>query len=307
MSSRELPTVLIVDDDKINRAVLSNLLAGECRLILAKDGPSALQRLIEMDVSLVLLDISMPAMDGYEVLRRIKADHRTSHISVIFITGQSGEEDEEKGLLLGAADFVSKPIRPAIVRARIRTHLKFAMQRRELEQLSAQDSLTGIANRRRFDEVFRFVYGQAARQGESIGVAMIDVDYFKQYNDCYGHGAGDDALCRIANVLAASARRPHDLVARYGGEEFVLLHGDAGDFEASLEQIRAEVAALNIPHIGSSAADVLTISAGGLITWPAPKADHGQLLQGADRLLYRAKVEGRNCVRVENYEVETGA
>ena len=134
------PTVLIVDDDRINRAALAEALQDDCRLLLAKDGETALQRLKSDDVSLVLLDISMPGMDGYQVLKQIRTDPELGDLGVIFITGQSSEEDEERGLLLGAADYITKPVRPAIVRARVNIHLKLAAQRRELED---QFGLTG--------------------------------------------------------------------------------------------------------------------------------------------------------------------
>ena len=214
------PTVLIVDDDRLNRALLAELLKDDCRLLLAKDGLSGLDIAQREDVSLILLDVSMPGMDGYEVMRRLRANPETADIGVIFITGMAEEEDEEKGLMLGAADYVQKPIRPAIVKARVKVHLKLAAQRRELERLSLQDGLTGIANRRYFDDAFERCLRRAARQGEALGVAIFDVDHFKQYNDFYGHGAGDEALRQVAAVFSHFTRRPGDVAARYGGEEF---------------------------------------------------------------------------------------
>jgi len=299
MSEASLPTVLVVDDDRVNRTVLAELLQGECRLILAKDGPSALQRMKDEDVSLVLLDVSMPGMDGYEVLRQIKSDERTSDIGVIFITGQTDEAGEARGLQLGAADYVSKPVRPAIVRARIQVHLKLAMQRRELERLSTQDGLTGLANRRHFDDAFDRACRRAARKGEPITLAMFDVDHFKQYNDFYGHGAGDEALRQVARVLSRHAGRPYDIAARYGGEEFVLLVQGALDLEGMLERLRLEIMALNIPHAQSSVAEILTISGGGLIAHLTDAVDSAILLRQVDVLLYRAKGEGRNRIVTE--------
>ncbi|HEY4250336.1 MAG TPA: diguanylate cyclase [Roseomonas sp.] len=299
MTADPRPVVLIVDDDRVNRAALAELLQDECRLLLAKDGPSALQRMIEEDVSLVLLDIFMPGMDGYEVLRRIKADHRTADVGVIFITGQSEEGDEERGLLLGAADYVSKPIRPAIVRARIRAHLRFARQRRELARLSVQDGLTGIANRRHFDEALERACRHATRTGEWINLAMIDVDHFKQYNDRYGHGTGDDALRQVARVLDGFARRPYDVAARYGGEEFVLLLGEIADFPGTLEQLRHAIITLELPHALSGTAQVLTISGGGIAARLTAAVAPAALLHRADALLYRAKKAGRNRILTE--------
>jgi diguanylate cyclase (GGDEF)-like protein len=300
MTVDDLPTVMIVDDERINRMTLAALLQDECRLILAKDGPSALHRLAgENAVSLILLDVSMPGMDGYEVLRRLREDARTADIGVIFITGQTEEQDEERGLLLGAADYVPKPIRPAIVRARVRNHLKLVAQRRELERLSQQDALTGIANRRYFDEALDRACRRAARLGEPLGLAMIDVDHFKLYNDHYGHGAGDETLRKVAAALAAVARRPYDVAARYGGEEFVLLVPGATDLEDILQQARGDVLALAIPHTLSATADVVTISGGGILTEVTTASSPQSLLRRADAMLYRSKQGGRNRMTVE--------
>jgi diguanylate cyclase (GGDEF)-like protein len=300
MSVDTRPTVLIVDDERMNRAALAELLQAECRIVLAKDGPSALQRVAEeTEISLILLDVSMPGMDGYEVLRRLRTDARTADIGVIFITGQTEEQDEERGLLLGAADYVPKPIRPAIVQARVRNHLKLALQRRELERLSQQDALTGIANRRHFDEALTWACRRTARTDEPLGLAMIDVDHFKEYNDHYGHGAGDDALRKVARALAGAARRPYDLAARYGGEEFVLLMPSVSDFEDVLEQVRQDVAALAIAHSMSTTANVLTISCGGIIAGAAHAKGPETLLRLADSALYQSKRAGRNRVLVE--------
>lgn len=299
MTAAKLPTVLVVDDDRVNRMTLAELLRDECRLVLAKDGPSALQRMRDEDVSLVLLDVSMPGMDGYEVLAQIKAGEHTSDIGVIFITGHTDEADEERGLLLGAADYVSKPIHPAIVRARIQVHLKLARQRRQLKWLSMQDGLTGIANRRRFDEAFDRACRYAARSGEPVGVAMFDVDHFKQYNDVYGHGAGDEALRQVAGVLARYAGRSYDVAARYGGEEFVLLVQTPTHFEPMLKRLSRDIVALGIPHARSTAAEVVTLSGGGLVAHLSAPVDPATLLKRADKLLYRAKSAGRNRILTE--------
>ena len=295
-----LQTVLIVDDDRMNRATLAELLRRECRVLLAKDGTSALRRLNEeSDIDLILLDVSMPGMDGYEVLRRLRDEKRTAGTAVIFITALTDEQDEEHGLSLGVLDYVFKPIRPVIVHARIRNHLKLVAQRKELEQLATRDSLTGLANRRHFDQVLSLACRRATRTGEPLNLAMIDVDYFKQYNDRYGHCAGDVALKEVAHVLSHITRRPYDLAARYGGEEFVLLLSGVVDFEAQLEQLRRNVLFLEIAHENSAVEKVLTVSCGGIVV-EAPKVhDPIQLLHRADLLLYQAKKQGRNRVIVQ--------
>jgi diguanylate cyclase (GGDEF)-like protein len=295
-----LPTVLVVDDDRINRATLAELLQRECRVLLAKDGSSALQRLNEESgIDLILLDVSMPGMDGYEVLRRLRAEKRTADTAVIFITALTDEQDEEHGLSLGVLDYVFKPIRPVIVHARIRNHLKLVAQRKELERLATRDSLTGLANRRHFDQVLSLACRRATRAGEPLNLAMIDIDYFKQYNDRYGHCAGDIALKEVAHVLSQITRRPYDLAARYGGEEFVLLLSGTVEFEVLLEQLRVNILFLAIAHENSEVEKVITVSCGGMTIEACNVLDPIQLLHRADVLLYQAKKQGRNRVIVQ--------
>jgi diguanylate cyclase (GGDEF)-like protein len=301
MSERSLPTVLIVDDDRVNRAMLAELLQQECRVLLAKDGESALRAVaLEPEIDLILLDVSMPDMDGYEVLRRLRAERHTAETAVIFITSLSEEQDEEHGLSQGALDYVSKPIRPVIVQARIRNHLRLVSQRKQLEQLALLDSLTGLANRRHFDHALGLAFRRAARTGERLSVAMVDVDHFKKYNDRYGHGAGDEALREVAHVFSQMTRRPYDLAARYGGEEFVLLFSGDVELAALLEQLRANVLALALAHEDSPPEKIVSVSCGGVVLNSARHWDPGESLRRADALLYQAKQQGRNRVVVEN-------
>jgi len=293
------PTVLIVDDDRVNRSALAELLQDDCHILPARDGASALQILEREEVTLVLLDVSMPGMDGYEVLRRIKSNPATADLGVIFITGMTETADEERGLLSGAADYVQKPLRPAIARARIHVHLKLAMQRRQLERLSLQDGLTGIANRRYLDLSLEQSVRQMARAGKSLGLAIFDVDHFKQYNDFYGHGAGDHALREVARTLKGFARRPGDVAARYGGEEFTLLLTEVHDLHPLIDALRGAIEALGIPHARSLTGSVLTVSGGGVLIAPSAQTNASAILSHADRLLYRAKQDGRNRVIVE--------
>ena len=225
LTGPELPTVLIVDDERLNRSMLAELLSPHYRVLLAKDGPGALviaQREAHR-LQLILLDLALPGMNGYEVLGALRAQERTAHIAVIFITGQSNAQAEEYGLRLGAADYVSKPIRPAVVEVRVRNQIRLALQRQALERLAMVDGLTGLANRRHFDDMLERSHRRSLRTGESVGLALIDIDHFKQYNDCYGHVQGDEALKAVAATLQRHARRPYDLAARFGGEEFALI------------------------------------------------------------------------------------
>lgn len=293
------PTILIVDDDRVNRVALAVLFQEDCRLFMAKDGRSAMQILGREPVDLVLLDVSMPGLDGHEVLHQIKSQPETAGIAVIFITGLADEADEEKGLRLGASDYIQKPFRPAVVRARVMLHLKLAQQRRELEQLALQDSLTGIANRRYFDLILDQALRRTARGGDPLGMAIFDVDHFKQYNDLHGHDAGDEALRQIAQVLSGFARRGGDVAARYGGEEFVLLLPDAQGFDAIAERVRADIMARRIPHGRSPVSNYLTVSGGAVVVPTHSAPSRRAVVQSADRLLYRAKQEGRNRVFAE--------
>ncbi|WP_347259536.1 diguanylate cyclase [Rudaea sp.] len=300
MSPTVLPIVLIVDNDSINRSLLAELMQNDCRIIMAGDGESAIARAREEpDIDLILLDVSMPQMDGYEVMKELRQEPHTAATAVIFITAATETGSEEFGLSLGAIDYLHKPIRPAIVQARVRNHLKFVAQRKELERLADRDGLTSIANRRHFDLILERAWWRATRTGESLNLAMIDVDHFKRYNDRHGHSAGDEALRRIAQVLARTARRTHEVAARYGGDEFVLLLSAGTDLESMLEQARSEVAALNLARAGSDRRSVVTISCGGVTAdvncTPSPAA----LLRQADVLLYKAKRQGRNRVVVQ--------
>ena len=301
VEARRQPTLLIVDDDADSRLLLAELMRGDCRIVLAQDGKTALQRAVDSAaISLILLDVAMPDIDGYEVLRRLRADERTAGIPVMFITGQSTEEAEERALRAGAVDYVQKPIHSAIAHARILNQLKLAVQRQELADLSERDELTGIANRRHFDKMYDKAIRHAVRAAEPLGIAMIDIDHFKQFNDHYGHSAGDDTLRQVARTLAASVHRSYDVLARYGGEEFVLLLPTATDIAVTLEHMRRNVMALAIPHAMTQPIGVVTISCGGvLVKNPTRPDDAPRLLEQADRLLYSAKHNGRNRVMIE--------
>lgn len=296
----ERPTILVVDDERLNRAALAELLGQEYRVLLAKDGPGALahaQREAQQ-LLLILLDVSMPGMSGYEVLSALRADERTAGIAVIFITGQSEDAAEEYGLSLGAADYVSKPIRPAIVRVRVRNQIHLAQQKRTLERLAQIDGLTGLANRRHFDDMLDRAHRRSRRTGSPLGLALIDIDHFKQYNDRYGHIQGDEALKAVARTLQAHARRPDDLAARFGGEEFALLvPGDEGLLQR-MEDFRLAVLAQAIEHADSPTGAALTVSCGLVVAQHLEHLSTTDLLQKADSLLYTAKSQGRNRTSV---------
>lgn len=299
MSNTPRQRILVVDDEKTNRLLLADLLSEDYEIVLARDGQQALDRASSSEPpDLILLDIVMPGIDGYEVLRRLKENNRTRDIPVVFVTGMSADEDEEKGLNLGAVDYIAKPFRPAIVRARVRNHLNFVWQRKQLEESALVDGLTRIANRRRLDVMLDEEWRRLARGERELSIAMVDIDYFKQFNDLYGHGAGDEVLTAVAAALASEVHRPTDLVARYGGEEFVVLLAEtpAEPARAITETMRRRVEALRIPHARSLTASFLTISIGGYTSQPARDTTGANALAVADKALYAAKRQGRNRV-----------
>ena len=289
-------TLLIVDDDKHNRLLLTELFEGEYKIIQAKNGLQALELARAHAPDLILLDVLMPEMDGMAVIRALKRDDATRHIPVIFITALDSAADEELGLDLGAVDYIAKPFHPPIARVRVRNHLQIVHQRRLLEQIAALDGLTGIPNRRRFDEALAQEWSRCQRSGLPLSLIVADVDQFKQYNDTLGHAAGDRVLQEVASALGQCARRPGDLAARYGGEEFVLLlpETDAAQAQQLANELLQRVAARNLAHPASSAATRVSLSLGGVTTIPVMDEVALNFFRRADAALYQAKAQGRN-------------
>lgn len=294
----EQQKILIVDDSPLNIQVLNEVLRVEYRTFFATSGRDALRVAVTVVPDLILLDIAMPEMDGYEVCRLLKNDPCLKDVPVIFVSSMTSDDDESVGLELGAVDYVAKPFNPAIVRLRVRNHLELKRQRDLLGRLSLMDGLTGIANRRALDDYFGREWRRALRGEAELAVVMLDIDHFKRYNDCYGHIAGDDCLKRVAAILDATLVRPGDFVARYGGEEFVCILPDTGEEGAMVaaERLREAVASLRIPHEASPVAPVVTISLGVATALPGKGMAPETLLKEADDLLYCAKNEGRNRV-----------
>ena len=292
----ERPRLLVVDDQRVNIQALFQAFQADHKVQMATSGEQALAMCRSQPPDLVLLDVVMPGMDGFEVCRQLKADDATKDIPVIFVTGHHDEEAETHGLDVGAADFISKPINPRIVRARVKTQLTMKQHADLLRQWVYIDGLTGVCNRRYFDEHLKSEWDRAARLGTPLSVALVDVDLFKRYNDHYGHQAGDECLRRVAAVMKASLRRPTDMAARYGGEEFALLMPDT-DAKGALHlarQIRHALSEAHIDHADSSVGPLLTISV-GVCTWvPGVVSSAAALLKAADAQLYTAKSLGRD-------------
>lgn len=292
-------TVLVVDDMPTNIKTLKELLSEDYEILFATSGQEAVEIATKNIPDIILLDVVMPNMDGYETCARIKADERTQNIPIIFITAKHEEEDERRGLAIGAIDYITKPFKAAIVEARIRNHLALKDFRDRLERISSIDSLTEISNRRNFDKCLDEEWRRAMRSSKPISLIMMDVDYFKQYNDHYGHQIGDKCLCKIASVLTECVGRPGDLVARFGGDEFVCLLTNSNMDGAThiANSIKEKVESLNLPHEASPAFSHITITCGVATITPNMKQPSGDLLKLADEMLYAAKQAGRNQVK----------
>ena len=289
------PRLLVVDDQPTNIQVLYRVFADDCQVFMATSGTQALQTARQESPDVILLDVMMPDMDGYEVCRQLKQDSATRDIPVLFVTAHHEPQEETRGLEAGAVDFITKPINPSVVRARVRTHLTLKRQTDVLKHLVFIDALTHTFNRRYFDERLSEEWGRSQRTGKPLSLLFADVDFFKQYNDVYGHQRGDDALSLVAQALKQAALRPGDVVCRYGGEEFACLLPDT-DLEGALQvaqRMKKAVRALEVKHSASHVAGVLTISVGAAVRPTTAQGDANALVALADALLYRAKSEGR--------------
>ncbi|UCH74420.1 MAG: diguanylate cyclase [Rhodospirillales bacterium] len=295
-TTREQMRILIVDDIPDNIKSLNAILEEDYSISFATYWKKALEVAERTLPDLILLDILMPDMDGYEICRRLKSDPTTRDIPVIFITALDGEAEEEKGLAAGAADYITKPFHPAIVKLRVRNHLMLKLQRDRLAALTMTDGLTEIANRRRLDLHLDAEWRRCVRTESLLSAVMIDIDQFKPLNDHFGHAAGDECLRRVAQALDGVPRRPGDLVARIGGEEFVcLLPGtDAKGAMTIAQRFCDVVRELEIPHPCSTVSEFVTVSCGVGTATPTMDGEPESVLKDADANLYKAKKNGRN-------------
>lgn len=298
--------ILIVDDTPMNIRILSEMLKDEYDIRIANNGQKALDIAnSEQKPDLILLDIMMPDLDGYEVCRRLKNNPETSSIPIIFITAKNEIEDEVRGFSLGAVDYIIKPFNVQIAKARIRTHLHLRKQAQLLEEFAFIDPLTQIPNRRQFEQKLDEEWRRAVRNKSPLSICMLDIDYFKQYNDSLGHGEGDVCLQKVAQSIHSATARAGDLAARYGGEEFVVIFPNSTlkDTKLLAEKICKNIESLKILHPNSSVGKYVTISIGcATIDLPSQKDVPLMLVDNADKALYKAKEEGRN--RVCTYEEE---
>ncbi|WP_164469856.1 GGDEF domain-containing response regulator [Aliarcobacter cryaerophilus] len=291
------PTILVVDDMTTTLLLIHDLLKDTYEVKIAKSGTKALEILESPnDIDLILLDIEMPDINGYDVCRKIKNNETIKNIPIIFITGRTSQEDEEYGLNLGAIDYITKPFNKAIVKLRIKNYLDLKIKNDMLEKLSMYDGLTNIRNRRFFDETFEKTFNEIKRDKKSLAVLMIDIDFFKPYNDNYGHGQGDETLRKVAKALEKTIKRASDFVARYGGEEFVILLKDINKdgVEAVANNLLNAVRELKITHEFSKIENYVTVSIGASFYNSSSDITKLELLLKADETLYSVKNSGRN-------------
>ena len=302
-TDKRRPIVLIVDDTLPNIQLLTQALRYDYATQSALNGPDALSLLRGTDkADLVLLDVGMPMMDGYEVCRRIKQDPTIRHIPVIFVSIMDQFKNQQRGFDLGAVDYIIKPFTLSLLIARVNIHIKLKLKSEMLEELALLDGLMDIPNRRGLEKMLTTEWGRAKRSGMPLSVLMIDIDFFKAFNDNYGHGAGDECLKKVAQALEKGLMRPSDFIGRYGGEEFAVILPDCNENGAALvaENLRERVAALKISHAHSAVTGHVTVSIGHATRIVAADSSWPALTDEADKALYLAKKRGRN--QISGYE-----
>lgn len=290
--------ILIVDDIMANIKLLQKTLGDGFSYDYALDGETALEKIDVFSPDLILLDVMMPGIDGYEVCRQLKETKSEKDIPVIFITSKDDEAFESLGFEVGGVDYITKPLKKSVVLARVKCQLTLKKQRDILENLSNLDGLTGIPNRRSFDTALEKIWRRARRTRERLSMLMIDIDYFKKFNDSLGHLEGDDCLQQVAKALYASIRRPYDFVGRYGGEEFVVLLPETDETGAKkmARKMSLAVEKLKITHPDSDASAHVSISI-GIASVSAEELENSlHLVEIADKALYQAKEKGRNTI-----------
>ena len=305
--------VLVVEDSKVTLKAICNYLERmDIQPLKAENGTDALEIYRRERPDIILLDGRLPDIDGFEVAKQIRAiEKKKDWTAIIFLTSMTKDEDLARGIDAGGDDYLMKPISEVVLKAKViamrrlvemqrslieLTH-KLNVANKELQLLSATDGLTGLSNRRMYDELSLREWRRCDRMKKPFSLVMVDVDNFKLYNDHYGHQAGDECLKAVAGQMLRAAPRPGDLVARYGGEEFVFALGET-DIDGALwvaNILRQRIEDLNMPHAASNMKHV-TVSCGVASVLPSDKVSLEVLLQSADYALYKAKEQGRNRV-----------
>jgi len=316
--NRQRQKILIIDDTPANISLLNETLKEEYDVFFATSGAEGLRVAAALVPDLILLDIMMPEMDGFQVCRKLKEAEHTAGIPVIYVTAVVSPQEEARGLECGAVDYITKPVSPPVVALRVRNHLELirrsrmlealseelARKNRQLQMLARMDGLTGLANRRFLDETLDAEVRRAQRCGTPLSLIMCDIDFFKRYNDRYGHQVGDDALRRIGVLLQRLFQRGSDFPCRYGGEEFAVILPETGATQALhlAEHLRDSMCEEALPHAFSDVANCVTLSV-GVVSAQATEGRTAQWFIGqADAALYRSKDEGRNLTTAVSFD-----
>ncbi|MBN3879973.1 MAG: diguanylate cyclase domain-containing protein [Nostoc sp.] len=296
--------VLIVDDEPFIRLILRHFLEREgYQIAEAQNGIEAINVFKQLHPDIVLLDAIMPDMDGFECCTQLELLDCNKHTPILMITGLDDQESVDRAFTVGAIDFVTKPIHWAVLRQRVKRLIQQSQLQQKLEAVNLElqrlvtiDGLTQIANRRRFEEYFFQEWQRLKREQRPLSLILCDVDFFKLYNDTYGHRVGDRCLQKIAQAIKDMIKRPGDLVARYGGEEFavILPNTDTKGATHVADEICHAVRGLAIPHQNSQVSPYVTISVGFTTEIPQPDSDLEEMIATADRALYKAKAAGRD-------------
>lgn len=289
--------VLIIDDDPNIIKLIAESFKHDFSVHFATSGATGLDLAISKKPDVILLDVKLPDVHGYELIRQLKNNPQTHDIPVMFVSSMCSVNEQEVGFKIGAIDYVVKPIEIPLLKMRVRTHAKIRQQALMLEQLAATDSLTNIANRRKFDEVLSHELDRARREKTSLSLLFIDVDNFKAYNDNYGHGKGDECLVAVSKLFKQTVHRPGDFLARIGGEEFAIILSDTNETGACklCDDIKQGLQDLCLPHAYSDVAQHVTVSIGVTVVEGENHAqDAKQVCAGADSALYYVKENGRS-------------
>lgn len=305
-------TLVVVDDSKSNLNAMRGLFRSDYDVVTFESARDAIAHTRAASVDLILLDIAMPDMSGLEACAVLKGDPRTKDIPIIFVTAAGSSGDEERGLLMGAVDYIAKPFNLAILRARVDNHMKLAFYRRQLEALSNLDGLTGVSNRRQLDEQLQRHYASAIRFGYSLSLLMIDVDDFKLFNDTYGHMVGDQCLKQVADTIMSARRRETDVVGRYGGEEFAVILPDTGLDGGMVfaDLLLRSIREIDLKNVEFAIDLPVTVSIGLAVLSATQSKEQSMSLDEfvtlADMELYRAKRAGKDRVCHVGLQVAAG-